>query len=65
VIKSKNPLPFQPDDLIRVLKEKKYFIVTASNQEWVFNEIQTSYQSPYYELRDALKGIMSFENSGF
>ncbi|KAI6192357.1 hypothetical protein M3Y97_00328800 [Aphelenchoides bicaudatus] len=55
VIKSKDPFPFRPEELYSVLKSKKYSIVTASKHEWIFNEIETSYATPFYELREALK----------
>lgn len=60
VIKSKDPFPFRPDELYSVLKNKKYFVVTASKHEWVFNDIATSMETPYYELREAMKGGQSW-----
>lgn len=43
------------DDFPQLLKDKKLFIVTASLSDWLFQEIQAAYSSPYYELREALK----------
>ncbi|KAI6180139.1 hypothetical protein M3Y98_00687200 [Aphelenchoides besseyi] len=53
-IKSKNPYPFRTEDLPQVLREKRYSFVMANYSAWYFELIETSFASPFYELREAM-----------
>ncbi|KAI6180440.1 hypothetical protein M3Y98_00720100 [Aphelenchoides besseyi] len=48
-----DPAPFQSSEFARVIKEKKYSVYTATPFDWYFQQINTSFASPYYELRNA------------
>ncbi|KAI6231466.1 hypothetical protein M3Y95_00384800 [Aphelenchoides besseyi] len=53
-IKTKNPYPFRTEDLPHVLSENRYSFVMANYSAWYFELIETSFASPFYELREAM-----------
>lgn len=49
-------IPFQTQELVDVLKEKRYTLMIPNKYQWMYVAILNSTRSPYYELRQTLKG---------
>ncbi|KAI6172409.1 hypothetical protein M3Y98_00969800 [Aphelenchoides besseyi] len=49
-------MPFTIDEFPRMVKERKLtLVVDSEDSNWIYEEIKNNYQSPFYELREALE----------
>ncbi|KAI6171297.1 hypothetical protein M3Y97_01055900 [Aphelenchoides bicaudatus] len=50
-----DPKPFKENELLQVLKEKKYSFIFHKKVTWWHEAITTSMESPYFEIREAIE----------
>ncbi|KAI6190494.1 Guanylate cyclase [Aphelenchoides bicaudatus] len=55
VVKTKPPEPFRLEDLPYLLKKNLFSFVSTNIHNWYFEELNSSFQTPFYELRPAME----------
>ncbi|KAI6216369.1 hypothetical protein M3Y95_01281500 [Aphelenchoides besseyi] len=56
IIRQPESLPFTIDEFPRMVKERKLaLVVDSEDSNWIGEEIKNNYESPFYELREALE----------